>query len=143
MSIRGWGVGLAAAVLAGALPAAAGDGFVALRVSSPLMVSASAGMRLGADDPARLEPAAEVEAGIGGGRILVGIDHLGAGFGLGLKAVFLRTWLEPVGVDEDQSYIGVVGQMGFDRLFGELGLYGRIEGDDDSTLVSFALGVRL
>jgi hypothetical protein len=112
----------------------------AIHISSPLMLSGSAGLRFG-DDPV-LKNSLEVEAGVGGGKILLGLDSIGSGVGYGLKAVLMRTWLEPIGVDDDQLYLGAEAQLGLGSFYGSLGGYRRIEGDDDSWLASIGIGMR-
>jgi hypothetical protein len=133
---------VAAAFLVLPLYAQAADGFYTFRVSSPLIASGSAGLRFG-DDTDRFRPSAEIEAGVGGGRILVGLDSLGDGPGLGLKPAFLRTWLDPAGVDAGRSYVGVVLQVGYDRFFAEAGGFGQVGDDDDGDdwLGSLGLGL--
>lgn len=71
-----------------------------LHLSTPLVLSASYGWTFGGEiGPRNL---LELEAGLGGGKILLGRDTMGPGFGYGLKAALMRTWLFPVEVDEDQ-----------------------------------------
>jgi hypothetical protein len=88
-------------------------------------------------------PSLEAEVGSGGGRIMLGLDNLGEGFGAGVKAGLLRTWLEPIDLDEDQTYLGLVFQIGYDQLFTELSGYRRIEGDDEEWLTSIGIGFRM
>ena len=124
--------------------ASALDSFLGLRVSAPMVVSGSVGLRLGDEGAAGYHPALELEAGLGGGRILLGLDSLGPGFGAGIKGAFLRTWGASAGVDEDQSYIGAVIEAGIDRFFAELGGYAQVAGDgNDDWLASFGVGFRL
>ena len=106
-----------------------------------MMVSGSVGLRADGDG---LQPAVALEAGIGGGRVSVGADSLGEGFGWGFKASLLRTWLEPVDVPEDQTYLGVDLELGYEVLFASIGGYVQIEGDDDDELIAtLAIGIRL
>ncbi len=120
--------------------------FLALKVSSPLMVSASGGYYFtGPGEPGspELRPLVEAELGIGGGKILVGMDTLGDGFGYGLKGGILRTWFEPVGADRDNTYFGFELEGGYDRVILALGGYRRIEGDGDGWLGTVSIGFRL
>lgn len=66
----------------------------------------------------------------------------GNGFGTAIKASYLRTWFEPISVDEDQGYLGVELQGGYDDLLASIGGYRRIQGDDDGWLATFGLGFR-
>ncbi len=120
------------------------DFFAGMRVSSPLVLSGSVGIRGGSYGDGLYQPSVELEAGIGGGRILAGLDNLGDGFGAGVKAVYMRTWGEPIDVDEDQQYIGALLLLGYDRFTAELGGYRLVEGDeDDEWLSTFGIGFRL
>lgn len=125
--------------LVSSLPVAA-ESMLALKVGSPLMVSGAAGLRF--TSPLRpWTPSVQAEAGIGGGKILIGGDTLGKGFGVGVKAVLLRTWLEPIGVDPDTTYLGADFELGFKQLVGSLGAYVRVEGaDNDDLLLGASLG---
>lgn len=125
--------------LVSSLPVAA-ESMLALKVGSPLMVSGAAGLRF--TSPLRpWTPSVQAEAGIGGGKILIGGDTLGKGFGVGVKAVLLRTWLEPLGVDPDTTYLGADFELAFKQLVGSLGAYIRVEGaDNDDLLLGASLG---
>jgi hypothetical protein len=113
-----------------------------VRVSSPLMVSAAAGFKTGQADGS-LRPTFMAEAGIGGGKLSVGMDNIGEGaFGYGVKAAFLRTWIEPLDVDADVSYLGVDGEFSVKRLIFSLGGYRRISSGDDDWIVNAGLGFR-
>jgi hypothetical protein len=115
-----------------------------IHVSSPLLLSGSVGIPLSGADPAGgMVPMIEAEAGVGGGRLLVGLDGTGRGAGVGVKAALMRTWLEPLDVEEDQLYLGAEFQASVSRLLGSVGTYVNIDGDDDTFLVTFSLGVRL
>lgn len=123
-----------------------GEGFFGLKASSPLLVSGSGGFYLGgAVDPGvtELRPAVEAEIGLGGGRILAGMDTIGTGFGYGIKAAILRTWFEPIGADEDNTYLGVELEGAYDRMILSVGGYRRIEGDDDGWIAAVSIGFRL
>lgn len=128
-------------LLLAAVCAHAADSFYAFRVSNPLIASASAGLRFGSEID-RFRPAVEVEAGLGGGRFLMGLDSLGEGPALGLKPAFLRTWLDPAGTDAGESYVGAVLQVGYDRFFAEAGGYHQVAGggDDDEWLATLGIG---
>lgn len=111
-----------------------------LRVSTPMMLSAGAGFKFG-EPTGALRPGIMAEAGIGGGKISVGLDNLGeGGFGYGIKGSFLQTWLEPIDVDEDVSYLGVDGELSINRLILSLGGYRRVSSGDDDWIVSAGLG---
>lgn len=108
------------------------DRVLVLRVSNPFMVSGAAGLQFG-EPTGELRPLILGEAGIGGGKLAVGLDKTGQGaFGYGLKAAYLRTWFEPLSVDEDQDFIGIEVEVSVYRLLFNLGGYVRIgDGDDD------------
>ena len=116
------------------------ESMLALKVGAPLMVGGAAGLRFAS--PMRpWTPSVQAEAGIGGGKLLVGGDTLGKGFGVGVRAVLLRTWLEPLGVDPDTTYLGADFELGFKHLVGSLGAYVRVEGaDNDDLLLGASLG---
>ncbi len=111
-----------------------------VHLSSPLVLSGSYGLTFGGETGPR--NIAELEAGVGGGKILIGRDTMGPGFGYGLKAALMRTWLFPVEVDTNQLYLGVELQAGNDVFLGRLGGYRLIEGDDDDWLATLGLGFR-
>ncbi|WFB36130.1 hypothetical protein P3T73_18410 [Kiritimatiellota bacterium B12222] len=113
-----------------------------LNISTPLLLSGTLGYRFGSDENPDLSPTVETEIGVGGGKIMIGFDGMGQGFGFGLKGSFLTTWLEPVGLDSDQQYLGVELQMGNPSFIGSLGGYGKIEGDDDSWISTLSIGIR-
>lgn len=111
-----------------------------LRVSTPLIASAAAGLRFG-DAKETWAPTIAGEAGIGGGKIAVGLDSLGEGkLGYGLKAAFLRSWIEPATIDEDQSFLGLEGELSIQRMVLNLGGYRRISSGDDNWAVSGGIG---
>ena len=118
------------------------DMFGVLRISTPLLASGVAGVHFGGD-AAALRPAIQAEAGVGGGKLALGIDSLGIGkMGLGLKAAFLRTWLEPLGdIAADQSFIGLEGEWGYRRMVLSGGGYGRIGDGEDDWLLSVGAGI--
>lgn len=123
-----WAAGAASAV----------EPFLVLRVSTPLVASGSAGLRFGENE---YHPSMQAEAGIGGGRIAVGFDSTGEGrFGFGFKAAVLRTWLEPIEVDEDQTFLGVEGEVSIRRFLLNLGGYRRVGDGADDWLLSAGLG---
>ena len=71
------------------------------------------------------------------------MDALGDGFGYGIKGGILRTWLEPVGADRDNTYFGFELEGGYERIILALGGYRRIEGDGDGWLATVSIGFRL
>ncbi len=114
------------------------DDFLVLRVSTPFIFSASAGLRFGGETYA---PTLQGEVGVGGGKIAVGLDGTGHNkVGLGLKAAFLRTWIEPVDVEKDQSFLGVEGELSIYRLVANLGGYRRVGDGEDDWLLAAGLG---
>lgn len=118
----------------------AADGFVGLRLSSPLIASGTAGVKFGEAD-GRMRPVIQAEAGVGGGKLAVGLDGTGHGhFGLGVKAAMLRTWLEPIDIDEDQTFLGVELEASIQRLLLSLGGYRRISDGDDDWIASTGIG---
>lgn len=116
----------------GVSSAQAMDRVLVLRVSNPFVVSGAAGLQFG-EPTGELRPTMLGEAGIGGGKLAVGLDNMGQGaFGYGLKAAYLRTWIEPLSVDKDQDFIGMEVEVSVYRLLFNLGGYRRIgDGDDD------------
>jgi hypothetical protein len=115
------------------------DSQLVLRASVPLMVSGAAALRFG--DYNDLKLALQAEAGVGGGKIAFGYDSTGDGaIGYGLKAAFMRTWLEPVEVDEDQSFLGLEAELSLNRLLFNLGGYHRVGDGDDDWIVSAGVG---
>ncbi len=118
----------------------AADGFVGLRLSSPLIASGTAGVKFGEADGG-MRPVIQAEAGVGGGKLAVGLDGTGQGsFGLGIKAAMLRTWFEPIDVDEDQTFLGVELEASIQRLLLSLGGYRRISDGDDDWIASTGIG---
>lgn len=118
----------------------AADGFAVLRVSTPLIASGSYIVRLG-DSGGSLRPAMQAEAGIGGGRLAVGLDNTGEKtIGYGVKAAILRTWFEPIDVERDQTFLGVDIELSVKRLILNAGGYRRISDGDDDWIVSAGLG---
>jgi hypothetical protein len=133
------GVGVVLLLLTGVCVSAA-ETFMVLRVSTPLVASGSAGIRFG-DPRDGLQTAIQAEAGVGGGKLALGFDGTGqGGFGYGIKAAFLRTWFEPIDVDEDQNFIGIEGEISIKRLILNLGGYGRVGDGDDDWMVSAGVG---
>ena len=121
------------------------EGFFGLKASAPLLVSGSGGFYLGGPvDPgvSELRPVIEGELGLGGGKILAGMDTIGTGFGYGIKGSLMRTWFESIGVDEDNTYLGIELEGSYDRMIVSLGGYRRVEGDGDSWATSISLGFR-
>ena len=132
------GLIIAALLVGSSLQAA--DGFYVLRVSTPLIASAAAGLRFGGDKES-LRPTIQAEAGFGGGKVAVGLDNTGEkATGFGLKAAYLHTWLEPVEVDDDQDFIGLEGEMSIRRFIINLGGYARVAEGDDDFLLAAGLG---
>ncbi len=122
--------------------AAFSEPILQLRVSTPLLLSGAAGLRMGPPD-GQFHPALEVEAGIGGGRAAVGLDNHGSGsFGYGLKGALLRTWIEPLGVDEDQTFLGLEGELSIKQLLFHVGGYRRVSDGDDDWLASAGIAIR-
>jgi hypothetical protein len=122
------------------------EAFFAVNVSTPLVVSGSAGFYL--SDAVELgsiplRPVLEGEAGIGGGKVLIGFDSIGEGLGFGLKGSLLRTWFEPVGADKDNTYFGLELQGSISSVVLSLGGYTRVEGDGDDWLGTISIGIRL
>ena len=122
------------------LPALAVDPYLKLRASTPLIASAAGGLRFG-DATESWQPAIEAEAGVGGGRIALGLDSLGSGkLGYGFKTAFLRSWIEPATIDENQSFLGLEGEISIERFVLNLGGYRRISSGDDDWVASAGLG---
>jgi len=122
-----------------------GEAYFSLNLSSPLLLSGSAGLYVGGDTELGGKPLRatfEGEVGIGGGKILAGFDTIGSGFGYGLKGSLLRTWFEPVGADRNNTYLGMELQGSLAPFIVSLGGYRRIEGDGDGWLGTLSLGFR-
>ncbi len=133
-------IALTLALLGTASVAQAADTFLTLRASTPLIASAGGGLRLGSPDGS-MRPTIQGEAGIGGGRISLGLDNTGEGaWGYGVKASILRTWIEAIDVDEDQTFLGVDLDLSIRQLFFSLGGYRRISNGDDDWMVSAGIG---
>lgn len=120
------------------------DGYSALTVSTPLVLSASLGYRfVDASEPKKLAPSVEGEVGVGGGRILIGLDTLdGEGGGWGFRGGLMHTWLSPIDVETDNTYLGAQVDGAIGRVGLQLGLYQRVQGEDDPTVVLFGLSLR-
>ena len=131
---------LCTVILMGTLPSPAADPFLVLRVSTPLVASAAAGLRFGSHQDV-LKPTIQAEAGIGGGKIAIGLDSTGIDdFGYAIKAALIRTWIEPLDVDEDQSFLGLEGEVSLHRLILNIGGYRRVGEGKDDWLLSAGLG---
>jgi hypothetical protein len=141
MSTRSW---LLACLLLPPLAGHCAEFFTGLHVSSPLAFSGSAGLKLGGANHVGSSPVIEVEAGIGGNKILLGFDSMGAGKGLGygIKASLLNTWFEPIRLEDGLTYLGVELAAGVHQFIGTLGGYRLIEGDDEEWIASVGLGLR-
>jgi len=135
-----------AALLFAFVPAASqAEGFFGVKASAPLLVSASGGFYLGGPvDPgvSELRPVLEGELGLGGGKILAGMDTISTGFGYGIKGSIMRTWFESIGVDKDNTYLGIELEGSYDLTILALGIYRRVEGDGDGWAVSASVGFR-
>ena len=138
-----WMVVSLAALSATCASSWAAESFVVLRASTPLVASGSVGIRFG-DPKDGLQTALQAEGGVGGGKLAMGFDGTGqGGFGYGIKVAYLRTWFEPINVDEDQDFIGLEGEISIKRLILNLGGYGRVGDGEDDWLVSAGLGFML
>jgi len=111
-----------------------------LRISTPLILSAAGGLKFG--EGAGYHPLLEGELGVGGGKAAVGLHSSGDTVDLAIKAAFLRTWIEPVGVDEDISFMGFEGELGINRLVLTVGGYRRVSSGDDDWLGSAGIGFK-
>lgn len=128
------------ALLCAASFAQAANTFFTLRASKPLIASAGGGLRLGSEDGS-LRPTVQGEAGIGGGRISLGLDNTGEGaYGYGVKTSILRTWIESLDVNEDQTFLGVDVELSLKQLVFSLGGYRRISSGNDNWMVSAGIG---
>lgn len=118
----------------------AADTYTVVRVSTPLIFSGAATVRLGEFSP-QLRPSLQAEIGVGGGRLAVGYDNIGLKrISYGLKATLLHTWLEPLDVDRDQSFLGLEAELSVRRLLVNVGGFRRVSAGDDDWLVSAGLG---
>ena len=116
------------------------DHYYLLRVSTPQLVSSGAGIRMG-QRSGQLRPTLQGDLGVGGGRILVGLDNTGESrFGHGLKAAILRSWLEPLSIDAGQTFMGLETEWSVRRLVVHAGGYRRISSGDDNWIFSTGLG---
>lgn len=121
-------------------PVLAAEPVLRLQVGVPLLVSGSAGLKAEGEG---LQPTASLEAGIGGWKVSVGADSLGEGFGWGIKASMLHTWLAPVDMEEGLTYIGLDLEVGYEMVFASLGGYAQTGGEDsDNFVTTLSLGVR-
>jgi len=87
-------------------------------------------------------PAIEVEAGIGGYKLMAGVHNLNGSIPTSIRASYLHTWLEPIDLDTNQSYLGVELQAGLGPIIGSVGGYARVSGSDESWIATFGLGLR-
>ncbi|MFH0878702.1 MAG: hypothetical protein V2A34_03225, partial [Lentisphaerota bacterium] len=76
--------------------------------------------------------------GVGGGKISIGADSLGEGLGWGIKGTLLHTWMNPLELPEDQDYLGLELELGYNHLYGSLGGYSRIQGDEGNSFAASA-----
>jgi len=120
----------------------AGDFITGLNLSTPLVLSGTIGYRFQPEPTLKMAPMIEAEAGIGGTKILLGLDGMNEGLGFGIKASLLHTWFEPINVKADQQYMGVELQVGNTGFIASLGGYARISGSDDSWITTLSLGIR-
>ncbi len=120
----------------------AGEFINGFNLSSPLLLSGTLGYRFSHDENPGMGPMIEGEAGIGGGKLLLGFDGMDEGFGFGVKASYLFTWFEPVNIDPDNQYLGVELQAGNTGFIASLGGYTKISGDDESFIATLSLGIR-
>ncbi len=112
-----------------------------LQAGTPLVISGSAGLKTEGDG---LQPVASLEAGIGGWKASVGADSLGEGWGWGIKAAVLHTWLKPMDMEEDLTYVGLDLEVGYEMLFASIGGYVQAGGEDeDHFIATLSLGIRL
>ncbi len=118
----------------------AADTYMVLRVSTPLIASGAMAVRLG-EFSSQLRPALQAEAGVGGGRLAIGYDNVGTKrVGYGLKAALLHTWLEPLEVDRDQTFLGLEAELSVGRLLLNVGGFRRVSAGDDDWIASAGLG---
>jgi len=120
----------------------AGDFIIGLNLSTPLLVSGTAGYRFGDLETTPKALMIEVEAGVGGTKLMLGLDGMDQGFGTAIKASLLSTWFEPINVESDNQYLGVELQAGNSGFIASLGGYGQISGGDDSFIATLSLGIR-
>ncbi len=82
----------------------------------------------------------QAEAGEGGGKLQFGY---GAWYMAGgtIKASVLQTWGDPMEVGPEQTYLGAELQLNLFMINGAVGLYTRVHGDDDETLVTWSAGI--
>jgi hypothetical protein len=119
---------------------AVAEPFIVLRMSTPLIASVGGGLWFGDYDGAP-RPTIQAEAGIGGGKIALGLDSTGKGkAGYGLKAAFIRTWIESLQVDEGQRFMGLEGEFSIQKLIFNLGGYIGIDNDEDDWMFSAGVG---
>lgn len=117
------------------------EGSYLLRVSTPLLVSGGGILRFGPADGA-YHPGLSAEIGVGGGKVAVGMDNHGGGtLGFGFRGALVHTWLEPLDVDEDQTFLGIELEMSAKRLLFSAGGYHRISDGEDDWLGSIGIGI--
>ncbi|HMP72992.1 MAG TPA: hypothetical protein PKE55_06965 [Kiritimatiellia bacterium] len=114
--------------------------YVSGTISVPLGISAGLGLKIRPSAP--YSPVLEAEAGIGGGRLSLGLDSIRDSFGVGARASLLKTWFEPVSADENVTYLGADLLAGYSSFIAHLGGYRRVEGRGDGWQVSAGLGWR-
>jgi hypothetical protein len=123
-----------------------------VRLSTPQIVSASAGVLIGQLDPPQPPPPGthlpsgfllQLEPGLGGGK-------LSAGYGIGLlpyaaaglKLSALRTWGHPLFAKPNQTYLGIEAEATFFVKL-SLGVMRRVRGDNSTARVIVTGGIGL
>jgi hypothetical protein len=112
-----------------------------LYVSTPLAISGSFGIWM-SDPSVGPAPLLETEVGLGGYKFIAGLENRSGSINTAVRAAYLHTWLEPVDLDTNQSYLGVEFQGGMKSLVGTIGGYRRVSGNDDAWIATMSLGVR-
>ncbi len=84
----------------------------------------------------------QLEPGISGGKLNIGLGAEFFGYGLGIKASILQTWGSPLGgIEADQIYIGGDFEIMVNWVSLNMGMYGHSAGDDDDRDVILSIGI--
>lgn len=141
-------------VCLGSGPAYAVDaiGTWGVRLSSPQIFSASAGLLIGAIDPPADDSnethipngvLIQIEPGVGGGRLSLGLAKgLLPMAGAGVKASILRTWGKPLFTEPNQTYAGVEMDASFFIKL-SLGAMARLGGSESAPRLIVTGGIGL
>lgn len=82
----------------------------------------------------------QLAAGEGGGKIQIGVGEWWLA-GESLKVSAMQTWGDPIGVEPDQTYLGIEYQKSILLMNGYIGAYAHVAGDDNEREALFTWGL--